>query len=80
MLWHIDKFNRHLTVPNIYDAKEYYLQPLSVKSKGKKQTIKKDERETLLYTELSNTVFYYNDYKVVLLLDFSQSTSSVFPD
>jgi len=33
----------------------------------------------MIYTENSNTVFYYNDYKVVLLLDFSQSTSSVYP-
>ena len=33
----------------------------------------------MLYTDTSNTVFYYNDYKVVLLLDFSQSTSSVYP-
>jgi len=24
-------------------------------------------------------VFYYNDYRVVLLLDFSQSTTSVYP-
>ena len=33
----------------------------------------------MLYTEDSNTVFYYNDYKCVLLLDFSHSTTSVFP-
>jgi len=33
----------------------------------------------LLYTQDSNTVFYYNDYRVVLLLDFSQSTSTVYP-
>ena len=25
----------------------------------------------LLYTQDSNTVFYYNDYRVVVLLDFS---------
>ena len=33
----------------------------------------------LLYTQDSNTVFYYNDYRVVLLLDFSQSATSVYP-
>ena len=32
-----------------------------------------------MYTEDSNTLFYYNDYRVVLLLDFSQSTSCVYP-
>jgi hypothetical protein len=25
----------------------------------------------MLYTQASNTIFYYNDYRVVLLLDFS---------
>ena len=33
----------------------------------------------LLYTQDSNTVFYYNDYRVVLLLDFSQSATTVYP-
>ena len=33
----------------------------------------------LMYTEDSNTLFYYNDYRVVLLLDFSQSTTCVYP-
>ena len=33
----------------------------------------------LLYTQDSNTIFYYNDYRVVLLLDFSQSTTSIYP-
>ena len=33
----------------------------------------------LVYTEDSNTLFYYNDYRVVLLLDFSQSTTCVYP-
>ena len=33
----------------------------------------------VLYTQDSNTVFYYNDYRVVLLLDFSQSATTVYP-
>ena len=33
----------------------------------------------MLYNETSNTVFYYHENKVVLLLDFSQSTTTVYP-
>lgn len=33
----------------------------------------------VVYTQDSNTVFYYNDYRVVLLLDFSQSATTVYP-
>jgi hypothetical protein len=76
LLWHMDKFNKNLMLPGIYDAKDLYLIPLSVKTKSKRNLSK----ETLLYTPMSNTVFYYNDYKVVLLLDFSQSTSCVVPN
>ena len=32
-----------------------------------------------LYCHDSNTVFYYSEYKVLLLLDFSKSTSSIYP-
>jgi hypothetical protein len=32
-----------------------------------------------MYTEQSNSIFYYNDYRIVLLLDFSQSTTGVYP-
>jgi hypothetical protein len=33
----------------------------------------------LMYTQDSNTIFYYNDYRVVLLLDFSQSSTTTYP-
>ena len=32
-----------------------------------------------MYTEQSNSIFYYNDYRIVLLLDFSQSKTVVYP-
>ena len=32
-----------------------------------------------MYSEQSNSIFYYNDYRIVLLLDFSQSTTGVYP-
>lgn len=36
-------------------------------------------KKDYVYTEQSNTIFYYNDYRVLLLLDFSQSTTAVYP-
>lgn len=33
----------------------------------------------MIYTQDSNTVFYYSEYKVLLLLDFSKSTSTIYP-
>ena len=90
LLWHLDKFNKRLVLPHIPDAKDLYLQPLSVISRvpsepGLSQEAAQMHRSEstfgreLLYTEESNTIFYYNDYRVVLLLDFSQSTNSVYP-
>ncbi len=77
LLWHIDKFNKKLALPYIPDSKDLYLQPLSVKVTQGFGARKPNQ--AMLYTPTSNSVFYYNDYKVVLLLDFSQSTSAVYP-
>jgi len=66
----MDKFNKRLTLPYFpADSKDLYLQPLSVKLKSSCSDTK--QCQNMLYTEQSNTVFYYNDYKVLLLLDFS---------
>ena len=84
LLWHLDKFNKPLKLPHIPDGKDLYLQPLSVISKmpvDPTNPVNPDGIQMfrsentfgreLLYTEDSNTIFYYNDYRVVLLLDFS---------
>lgn len=39
----------------------------------------KDLWSECVYNTDSNTVFYYNDYKVLIVLDFSKSTSTVIP-
>jgi hypothetical protein len=38
-----------------------------------------DYQNSAQYCQDSNTVFYYSEYKVLLLLDFSKSTSTIYP-
>jgi hypothetical protein len=74
LLWHLDKVNKKMDPQKFSDSKEFTMQPLSVK---KVQQPAKQQPE-FMYTDKSNTVFYYDKNKVVLLLDFSQSTATHF--
>jgi len=58
------------------------MKPLSIKLKGKGHHGKGDTLDsgvTAHYKATSNTVFYYQAYRVVVVIDFSQSTTSLFP-
>jgi hypothetical protein len=77
LLWHIDKFNKRQSLPKLVNARELLLTPINVRTKQPGQ--EHHSKKQYLYTEQSNSIFYYNDYRVVLLLDFSQSTTAVYP-
>ena len=34
LLWHLDKFNKKISLPYISGARDFYLQPICVKLKG----------------------------------------------
>ncbi len=79
----MDKFNRQMPLSKLIFAKELYLTAINVRTKGGRNAsadIKAhNPKKEYVYTEQSNTIFYYNDYRVLLLLDFSQSTTAVYP-
>lgn len=79
----MDKFNRQMPLSKLIGAKELYLTAINVRTKGAKNDTDDLKahfpKKEYVYTELSNSIFYYNDYRVLLLLDFSQSTTAVFP-
>jgi len=63
--------------------KDLYLNAINLRTKGSKSNMEAcslhNEKREYLYTEQTNSIFYYNDYRVLLLLDFSQSTAAVYP-
>lgn len=91
LYWHLNQMGRTLSLANLQDSHDYNLRPLnttffsSLKDEQeyfhrKIEGNHEDEghSETGLYCQESNTVFYYKEYKVLLLLDFSKSTSTIY--
>lgn len=72
-----------MPLSKLISAKELYLTAINVRTKGAKNDTEDPKahfpKKEYVYTEQSNSIFYYNDYRVLLLLDFSQSTTAVYP-